>query len=248
MHLFAEIYAYLRKRKVLFLAAFSVIVLALYVNEVREGSGYDVPESRYEIQPNLTEIHVGESVTFDLVDKQTGVAVPAVFEIVTPHNVPGDRGVFIDNTYMAPRWLTHEHYVTFTARASGEDELTEHVIEVLKDGWPRVGEAAWPGLSHMQPQPRPSFDPPIDNGLKLGESTRLTVGDGFDGEALVAYYQVEHQNKVVDYAGTISDDGLYTAPLVLPDPPEIHIFTVYYREGGEPGRISGIGATIQLIP
>ena len=180
-----EIYAYLKARGFLLLAGFTIVILALYLNEIRDSTDFSLPDSNYEIRPNLTEIAVGESVEFELISKESGIAVPAVFEIVTPHNVPGDRGVFIENEYFAPRWLTHEHYVAFTARARGQDELTEHVIEVYKDGMARVNETASPGGGHRSILFRPKFDPSIDDGLKLGSSTKITIDDAFGGDVIV---------------------------------------------------------------
>jgi len=243
-----EIYAYFRNRGFLLLVGISIVALALFVNEAWNTSDSSAPVSQYEIHPAIEELAVGESIEFELVDKKSGVAVPAAFEIVTPHNVPGDRGVFIENVYTAPRWIPHEHIVTFTARARGEDDVTEHVIEVYKDGMARVDETASPGGSHRSILFRPKFDPPIGNGMKLGSSTKLTVDDAFGGDVLVAYYLIEHENEVVDYAGSITNDGIYTAPSVMPDPPNVTIYTAYYREGGESGSLSGVGARIEFIP
>ena len=105
-----------------------------------------------------------------------------------------------------------------------------------------------PGLPvYMQGLTTHTFDPPVDSGLSAGQSTKIVTDDGWGGPLIVAQYLVEHQNSVVNYAGTISEDGVYTAPLELPDPPEVSIGVRYYGESREPGHIEGIGMSITLI-
>lgn len=246
MDSFNHLYSQLKARRFLILVIVTLTILALYANESRRSVEDSAFDTGYEFRPQVTEIHIGESVTFELVDKATGGVVEAFFEIETPHNVPGDRGVFIGNTYNAPRWLTHEDYVILKARARGDSSFTRHAIEVFKNGWPRIDETAKPGLSHMQPQQRPRFEPSIENGLKLGSSTKVTVSDGFGGDAEIAYIQIEHKGNVVQYAGTISDEGVYTAPDEMISPPEITIRVIYYDEGGSPGDTSQFGSPIVL--
>jgi|GEM_PF-2365469 hypothetical protein len=242
-----EIYAHLRSRGFLLLAGFTIVILALYIGELVESPDFSVPESKYEIRPDIPEIGIGVSVDFELIDKETGESIPADFEIVNPHNVPGDRGTFIGNTFTAPRWIPYEHFVTFTARARGEKEKTQHVVEIFMSGFPRASEQARPGGPYM-PSKLIAFDPPVDSGLRLGQNTQIMTGDGWGSSLIVAHFFVLHQNEVVDYAGTISDEGIFTAPLELPDPPEVSINVQYYSESREPGHVSGIGKSITLVP
>ena len=60
---------------------------------------------RLEISPSVDSILVNESVDFMLVDTETGEPRErAGWDIVSHHNVPGDRGVMrSDGRYTAPR-------------------------------------------------------------------------------------------------------------------------------------------------
>lgn len=69
-----------------------------------------------------------------------------------------------------------------------------------------------------------------------------------DRPLLVSHYEVEHKDEVVNYAGSITPDGVYTAPLVVPDPPRVWIHIRYYREGGEPGILALTGTSIRIVP
>ena len=206
-----------------------------------------VVPSKYEIRPQSFVIDINSSVEFELYDRKSGNPVPAIFKVSSPHNVPGDRGIFIESVYTAPRWVPSEHFVTIKAISREADVEVEYPLEITGNGVPRAHEEARPGGPYM-PLKRVSFDPPVEGGLKLGASTQIVTDDGWGAPLIVAYYQVQHQNEVIDYAGTISENGIYTAPLILPDPPHVRINVYYYRESGEPGSIGLIGPPIALIP
>ena len=63
-----------------------------------------------------------------------------------------------------------------------------------------------------------------------------------------SHHEIVQNNRVVDYAGTITPDGVYTAPSVVPDPPRVQINIMYFREGARPSHLSLIGPGIKILP
>ena len=89
---------------------------------------------------------------------------------------------------------------------------------------------------------------PIDSGLRVGQSMGITAFDGAGRPLLVDHYEVVHNNRVVDYAGAVTCDGLYSAPSTVPDPPLVRIHIIYLLEGARPGQVSLIGPAIEIAP
>ena len=65
---------------------------------------------------------------------------------------------------------------------------------------------------------------------------------------LVSHCEIERQDQVVDYAGAITSDCVYTAPSVVPDPPRVRINIMYFREGSRPGHLALVGPSIKILP
>ena len=109
----------------------------------------------------------------------------------------------------------------------------------MNPDWPPKGTPR-PGDSHLHPvygaPPKIRTSKPIDAGLRVGESVSFTAFDMTGRPLLVSHCEIKHQNLVVDYAGTVTSDCVYTAPSVVPDPPRIRIHIKYFREGGRPGQ------------
>ena len=76
----------------------------------------------------------------------------------------------------------------------------------------------------------------------------ITAFDRTGRPLLVDHYEIVHENRVVDYAGTITRAGVYTAPSMVPDPPVVRIRILYLREGARPGHLSLIGSAIEIVP
>ena len=122
---------------------------------------------------------------------------------------------------------------------------------MVNPDWPPGGTPR-PGDSHLHPvygaPPEIRTSKPIKAGLRVGESVRFTAFDMTGSSLLVSYYEIEHQDQVVDYAGTITSNGVYTAPPVVPDPPRVQINIVYFREGDRPGSLALTGPTTTILP
>ena len=220
------------------------------------GCAAETPQStaglgRLEIHPSKDSIFTNKSVGFKLVDAATGKSVKgALWSIASPYNVPGDRGVMRpDGRYTAPRIAPNPPTVRIEARIQGRRAQAEFVV--VNPDWP-PGGTPMPGDSQAHPvfgvPPRVKTSKPIDAGLSVGESVRFTAFDMTGRPLLVSYYEIEHQDQVVDYAGTITHDGVYTAPPVVPDPTRVQINIVYFREGDRPGSLSLTGPTITILP
>ena len=107
---------------------------------------------------------------------------------------------------------------------------------------------ARPGDSHLNPLNIPpviSFEPDISGRLALGESVVITVIERNGELRNFVRYEVVHQNEPVTYAGSVTADGTYTAPLILPDPPEVRV-RMYYQRAGSDG-LSLLGVPIELV-
>ncbi len=219
------------------------------------GCAADTPQptarpDKFEISPAIESIFINKSVDFKLVDAATGEpAERSGWRIASPHNVPGDRGVMRrDGSYTAPRLAPDPAIVRIEAYSGGLWTQTEFVV--VNPDWPP--ETPRPGDSHLHPvfgaPPTIRTSKPIDAGLRTGESVRFTAFDVTGRPLLVSHYEVEHKDEVVDYAGSVTTDGVYTAPSVVPDPPRVWINILYYREGAEPGSIALTGRSIKILP
>ena len=220
------------------------------------GCAADTPQStaglgKLEIHPPMDIIFTNKSVDFKLVDAATGKSVKgALWSIASPYNVPGDRGVIrTDGRYTAPRIAPNPPTVRIEARTQGRHVQAEFVV--VNPDWPPGGTPR-PGDSHLHPvygaPPEIRTSRSIDAGLRVGESVRFTAFDMTDRPLLVGHYEIEHQDQVVDYAGSITSDGVYTAPSVVPDPPRVQINIVYFQEGDRPGSLALTGRTITILP
>ena len=89
---------------------------------------------------------------------------------------------------------------------------------------------------------------PIDSGLRVGQSWASPRSMGLAVLCWVDHYEIVHNNRVVDYAGAVTCDGLYSAPSTVPDPPLVRIHIIYLREGARPGQVSLIGLAIEIAP
>ena len=165
--------------------------------------------------------------------------------------MPGDRGVIrSDGRYTAPRLIPDPPSVRIWANTGDRQVFAE--FQVSDPARPDPEATEIPGSSQSHPvfgvPPKIRASKPIDAGLRAGESVRFTAFDMTGRPLLVSYYEIEHQDEVVDYAGTMTQDGVYTAPLVVPDPPYVQINVVYFREGAEPGSTALIGHPIRILP
>ena len=231
-------------------------ILTLLVPVILAGCTTNTPQptarlDKVEISPSIDSVFVNKSVDFELVDSATGELVePAGWRIASPHNVPGDRGVMrSDGRYTAPRLAPEPPTVQIKAKSGGHWTQAEFVV--VNPDWPPEGTPR-PGDSHLHPvygaPPKIITSKPIDSGLRTGESVRFTAFDMTGRPLVVHHYEVEHQDEVVDYAGSITHDGVYTAPSVVPEPPRVRINILYYREGAEPGSLALIGPSIKILP
>ncbi len=225
----------------------------------RPSATYRLPSATYrrsgvfKISPSIDSIFINEVVDFSLVDIETGKPVErASWGIATLHNVPGDRGVMrSDGRYTAPRLIPDQHTVQIWAKLGGHRVLSE--FEVRDPARPDPDATASPGDSHLDPVYGPGSEikmsRPIDGGLRIGESVAIAAFDRTGRPLLVYNYEIVHENRVVDYAGTITRDGVYTAPPVVPNPPPVRIRIRYFREGASPGHLSSrTGRPIKIVP
>ena len=219
------------------------------------GCAAETPQStaglgKLEIHPSKDSIFTNKSVGFKLVDSETGKSVKgALWSIASPHNVPGDRGVIrSDGRYTAPRIAPEPPTVRIEAGTQGRRAQAEFVV--VNPDWPPGGTPR-PGDSQGHPVfgfMKVKMSRPVDDGLRVGESVRITVLDGTGRPVVVSHHEIEHQGQVVDYAGTITHDGVYTAPSVVPAPPRVQINILYFREGDRPGGLALIGPSITILP
>ncbi len=205
----------------------------------------------FEVSPSINGIFINKSVDFSLVDIETGEQVERPgWSIASPHNVPGDRGIMrSDGRYTAPRLVPDPPIVQIMANSGDHQVFTE--FEVRDPDRPDPEATAMPGASQSHPVfgfMKVKTSRPVDSGLRVGESVRITVIDGTGRPVVVHRHEIVHKNRVVDYAGTITSDGVYTAPSVVPDPPRIQINILYLREGDKPGGLSLIGRSIKIVP
>ena len=219
------------------------------------GCSADTPQPtpepvRLEISPSVDSISVNETVDFMLVDTETGETLGRVgWSIVSPHNVPGDRGVIrSDGRYTAPRIAPDPPTVRIEAKSGGRRSRAEFVVvnpDWLPEGTPRPGDGHLHPVYGAPPEIRTSK--PIKAGLRVGESVRFTAFDMTGRPLLVSHCEIEHQDQVVDYAGAVTSDCVYTAPLVVPDPPSVRINIMYFREGERPGHLALVGPSIKIL-
>ena len=217
------------------------------------GCAADTPQPTAEpavikISPSIDSIFINEAVDFSLVDIETGEPVETSWGIASHHNVPGDRGVMrSDGRYTAPRLIPDPQTVQIWAK--NHRVFTE--FEVRDRARPDPEASARPGEGQSHPvlgMMKIKTSRPIDGGLRVGESVGITAFDRTGRPLLVDHYEIVHENRVVDYAGTITRDGVYTAPSVVPDPPLVRIHILYLREGAKPGHLSLIGPAIEIVP
>ena len=203
------------------------------------------------ISPSVDVIFVNDIVDFRAMNAATGEPVEgAWWSIASPHNVPGDRGVMrSDGRYTAPRLAPDPPTVRIEAKSESRRGRAEFVV--VNPDWPPEGTPR-PGDSHLHPvygaPPKIRTSRPIDAGLRVGESVRFTAFDMTGRPLLVSHCEIEHQDQVVDYAGTITSGCVYTAPSVVPDPPRVRINIMYFREGGRPGHLALVGPSIKILP
>ena len=164
-----------------------------------------------QVLPSVDEVFVNESVDFLLTDTETGELVERPsWRIVSFHNVPGDRGIMrSDGRYTAPRIAPYPPTVQIEGRSEGRRVSAEFLI--VNPDWPPGGTLR-PGDSHTHPVhgiPEFKTSRPIDDGLPAGESVRITPLDRTGRPLLVSHYEVKHRDRVVSYAGSITQDGVY---------------------------------------
>lgn len=214
---------------------------------------------RLRISPSVDSILVNESVDFMLVDTETGEPRErAGWDIISHHNVPGDRGVMrSDGRYTAPRIVPEPPTVRIAAYSGGR--WTQAEFLVVSPDWPPEGTPR-PGDGHLHPlygaPPKIRTSRPIDAGLRGGESVRITAFDMTGRPLLLSHCEISHNDRVVDYAGTITSDYtgtitsecIYTAPSVVPDPPTVGIDILYFREGERPGSAAMAGIPVKILP
>ena len=220
------------------------------------GCAADIPQPTtepvvFEISPSIDGIFINEAVKFLLVDIETGEPVDRPnWRIASHHNVPGDRGVMrSDGRYTAPRLVPDPPTVLIRAKSGDHQVFTE--FEVRDPARPDPEATARPGDSHLHPVfgfIEIKTSRPIEGGLRIGESVRITAFDATGRPLLVDHHEIVHKNQVVDYAGDITRDGVYTAPSVVPSPPLVRIHILYLREGADPGHLSLIGPAIEIVP
>ena len=231
-------------------------ILSLLMAVILTGCAADTQQptagpDKFEISPAIESIFINKSVDFKLVDSTTGEPVERPgWRIASPHNVPGDRGLMrSDGRYTAPRLAPEPSIVRIEAYSGGLWTQAEFVV--VNPDWPPKGTPR-PGDSHLHPvygaPPKIVTSKPIDTGMRTGESVRFTAFDMTGRPLVVHYHEIVRQNEVVDYAGTITQDGVYTAPPVVPDPPQVWIHIRYLREGAEPGSTALRGTSIRILP
>lgn len=212
-----------------------------------------------KISPSVDSILVNETVDFMLVDTETGEPRErAGWDIVSHHNVPGDRGVMrSDGRYTAPRIVPEPPTVRIAAYSGGR--WTQAEFLVVSPDWPPEGTPR-PGDGHLHPlygaPPKIRTSKPIDAGLRVGDSVRITAFDMTGRPLLLSHCEIKHNDRVVDYAGTITSDYagtvtsdcVYTAPPVVPDPPTVGIDILYFREGERPGGGAWAGIPVKILP
>lgn len=205
--------------------------------------------SGFQVSPAIDRVVVNDSVGFSLVDAETGeVAIDAVWGITSPHNVPGDRGVMrSDGVYTAPRFPTTPQTVKFNARFQKVDYPYE--VYIIGPGRLYPNAPARPGDSHLFPGP-PLIETtrPIEGGLPAGESAGFTFTDGGGRPVIVDHFEILPDHRGTDYTGTMTADGVFTAPLLVPEPPSNRISVYYLTEGGEPGSKSLLRTSVLIVP
>jgi hypothetical protein len=231
-------------------------ILFLFVGVVGlAGCSADTPQPTaepavFEISPSIDGIFINEAVDFSLVDIETGEPVETSWGIASRHNVPGDRGVMrSDGRYTAPRLIPDPRTVQIWAKSADHRVFTE--FEVRDPARPDPEASARPGEGQSHPvlgMMEIKTSRPIDGGLRVGESVGITAFDRTGRPLLVDHYEIVHENRVVDYVGTITRAGVYTAPSWIPDPPVVRINILYVREGATPGHLSLIGSVIEIVP
>ena len=234
-------------RQVLFL----FLIVAALAGCTAETAQSTAGLGKLEINPSIDSIFVNNSVQFRVMDTETGEAVEgAWWGIASLHNVPGDRGAIrSEGRYTAPRLAPDPPTVRIEARTQGRRVQSEFMV--VNPDWPPEGTPR-PGDSHMHPvygaPPKVRTSKPIDAGLRVEESVRITAFDMTGRPLLVSHYEIRQNNRVVDYAGTITNDGVYTAPSDVPDPPRVQVHILYFREGGMPGHLALVGYGIKILP
>ena len=203
----------------------------------------------YRVSLDAERVFLNDIIRFSLLDVVSGeVADTPYWSVTSPHNVPGDRGVMrSDGVYTAPRIAPDPQIVKISARFQKIDYPAEFFV--LDPRFPDPDATSSPGGSHTIFNIRNiETTRPIENGLPVGESVGFTVTDGTGRPLVIDHYEIRQDNRVVDHAGTITPDGIYTAPLNVPDPPKISIAILYLREGGTPGHLSMIGIGVTIVP
>ena len=205
-----------------------------------------------EISPSIDGIFLNETVEFRVVNIGTREPLErAGWSIVSPHNVPGDRGVVHSGgRYTALRRVPYPPTVRIRANSGGRHMFSK--FQVRDPTRPDPNAPGRPGDSYMDPvhgaPPDIRTSRPIKSGLRVGESVRITAFDRTGRPVVVSHHEIVRNNRGVDYAGTITPDGVYTAPSVVPDLPRFQINILYLLEGGEPGSPSLLGKVIEIVP
>ena len=213
------------------------------------GSANTAPTpGRFEIQPRIEELTLNDSVQFYLLDTATGERIDASgWSIVSPHNVPGDRGVIrSDGLYTAPRESPYEHEVKIRAVKSREE--SEFTFGIFDPDFPDPEATIFPGQGGYRIKVIRTSTP-IEGGIRAGETVIFSLVDQSTGEPVVVdHFEIQQNNRIIEDGGDITIDGVYTAPAAPPDPPEVRIGIYYLREGGRPGDVSFIGPSILILP
>ncbi len=201
----------------------------------------------FQVRPEIDRVFVNNTVDFSLVDGLTGQTVEgAVWNITSPHNVPGDRGVMrSDGHYTAPRVPTSPQIVRFTA----SHQKIEYPFElyIIGPGRPHPDTTPLPGSGYSWVGPPIiESEPPFDGGVRVGDSISFKY-TGRDGSPLIIdRHEIPVGNKSDD-VGSITEDGVYTAPATVPDPPTVILNVFYFVEGAESGGKAMHGHSITII-
>lgn len=84
--------------------------------------------------------------------------------------------------------------------------------------------------------------------MPVGKSVVFTVRDGTGRLLVVDHCEIQQDNRVVDNAGMITPDCVYTTLSVVTERPTVQISILYFGEGREPPQLSLIGRSVTIIP
>jgi hypothetical protein len=190
------------------------------------------PVPEYRVTFGSDRLFTNEVVQFTLINVESGeIAADRHWVITSPHNVPGDRGVMrSDGLYTAPRMVRRPQIVEVRSRYDDIDYFGE--FYVLDPRYPDPEAMSMPGGSHtIFNMLNIETTRPVEEGLPVGESVGFAARDGTGRLLTVDHCEIQRNNRIVDNAGTITPDCVYTAPLVVPEQPKVQISILYFGEG-----------------